>query len=377
MESGVVDVAIVGGGIVGLSITFALRNSGLSITCIDPDMKPEGHATLAAGAMLGAFAEVTADQASALDREEMRFRHASAKLYPELLAALEDASGCAVHSGMGTFIIATPFGRYDARNLKAIASAAEVMGEVCEPVDPDDIPGYRPHGAARAYQALFLRDEGFIDTSTLIEALRAALAFDQNVSLCADRVASLIQDAGRVRGVRLAGGGAISAGKVVLAAGASTQAVLEASVGLYDIGFPKIVPGKGVGITIRSSDVSLPHVIRTPNRDFACGMHAVPRSAGAIYLGATNRVVGTPGADGGPTAGELHGLLHSGLHEINTAFRTAVFEGARFGSRPLTTDRYPVVGAGREDPHDLVVVGGRHDRVGCVGAVAGAQPQQI
>jgi glycine oxidase len=61
-------------------------------------------------------------------------------------------------------------------------------------------------------------------------------------------------------------------------------------------------------------------VIRTPNRDFACGLHVIPPSRGGLYMGATNRFTTAPVT--GPTAGEHLSLLHGLLHQFRVDLRT-------------------------------------------------------
>ena len=129
----------------------------------------------------------------------------------------------------------------------------------------------------------------------------------------------------------------------MLAAGVGSDKLL-ADLRAY-AAFPRLVSGKGVSIELELDEPGPPHVVRTPNRDFACGTHAVPRSARRIYIGATNRVSGFPGANTGATAGELHNLLHSAIHELNTNWRTANVETIRVGHRPLATTGQPVYGA--------------------------------
>ena len=121
---------------------------------------------------------------------------------------------------------------------------------------------------------------------------------------------------------------------------------------------PRLLPGKGVSLTADGLSDAFPYVLRTPNRDFACGSHVVPRGDGRVYLGATNRISTTPGGTPGITLGEVHSLLHSAIHEINTGFRTANVRSFTFGMRPLTLDHRPMLGHTGVPP-DLVHHGAR------------------
>jgi hypothetical protein len=103
-----------------------------------------------------------------------------------------------------------------------------------------------------------------------------------------------------------------------------------------------------VALLVRTG-VSLPYVIRTPNRDFACGLHLVPRRDGAVYVGATNRVWSVPPARDGAMLGELHFLLDGALRELHVDLRFAHLERALVGWRPIAVDRVPLVGQTRTE----------------------------
>ena len=75
----------------------------------------------------------------------------------------------------------------------------------------------------------------------------------------------------------------------------------------------------------------------------------VARGPNEIYVGATNRISDTPGENTGVTPGELHVQIHSCLHEINTSLRTDEVISMRAGTRPLTSDGYPLIGRTRVD----------------------------
>lgn len=108
-----------------------------------------------------------------------------------------------------------------------------------------------------------------------------------------------------------------------------------------------MLAAKGVSLLLDVPEPAQPPmVVRTPNRDFACGLHLVP-SSGGLYLGATNRFTdpATTVVPTGATAGEHHHLLHALLHQFRTDLRTAPLIGARWGYRPASSDGAPLIGA--------------------------------
>ncbi len=91
-----------------------------------------------------------------------------------------------------------------------------------------------------------------------------------------------------------------------------------------------------------SESTQPPLVIRTPNRDFACGLHVIPHGRSGLYVGATNRFITVP--DAGPTAGEHLSLVHGLLHQFRVDLRTTAVKDLRWGYRPASSDGAPLIG---------------------------------
>lgn len=336
------DVLIVGGGVIGKSIALRLQQEHLNILCIDPNYKANGSASLAAGAMLGGFAEITTDKTSEMDKKDFQFRIQSQNIYPEFLDNIEENSGRKVFQKLGTFIIANVAGKLDRFNLMKIEEELILHSKPYERVEPTTIPNFQPNREYLAYQALYLPFEGCVNTFDLLDALTLSLEKSERVDLLDDLVLSLVGDEQRITGVRTKENGDIYAEKVVLCAGVGIQKVLDLSSPIPH-NLPTLMPGKGVSLVV-NTEIEFEHVIRTPNRDFACGTTVIPRSKDSVFIGATNRIANTPGLKDGVTTGELHSLLHSAIHEINTDLRTCNIQTTFYGSRPITTDRYSLIG---------------------------------
>lgn len=132
-----------------------------------------------------------------------------------------------------------------------------------------------------------------MDASRLPRALTLSLAQSPKVSLVDGAVKALDVQGGRVTGVRLEDGRALGAAQVVLAMGVGTQAVLDELPELARR-IPRIFSGGGTSLLLQVPRPSLQHVVRTPNRAFACGLHGMPRGGDQLYFGATNILMTRP-----------------------------------------------------------------------------------
>lgn len=331
---------VIGTGVIGQATALAVADRGVDVDLVGPRHAGESSATLAAGAMLGAFGEVTTAQDSVARQKETTLRIDAQRRYAAWLETVEGRARRQVTAGCGTFVIANAAGQHDLVNLAEIEAAARAFGAPVERVSPEDVPWLRPTTKLPVLRALHLPEEGFVDAGELIAVLHQATDCHASIQAHPRMARSLDRDHGHTWKVTLENAEQLRANWVVVCAGHGVSRLLQP---MRLPRLPKLIAGKGASVTMKGESAPR-HVIRTPNREFACGAHVVPRAEGQWYLGATNRLSRTPGLGAGVTGGELHSLLHTGIHEINTSMRTAVVTGMRHGWRPLAVDRYPVVG---------------------------------
>lgn len=82
------EVVVVGNGSLGLSLGLELARRQVRVAVLGPPHRP-GAASMAAGAMLGAFGEVTAElMNSESGRAKHRLAHRASKLWPEWVGEL-------------------------------------------------------------------------------------------------------------------------------------------------------------------------------------------------------------------------------------------------------------------------------------------------
>lgn len=337
------DVIVVGTGIIGTTTALSALDKGMRVTIVGPGPMEAGGASSAAGAMLGVLSEVTAADTDPQDEAELRFRHASAQRWPALAERLY-APTTPVTVKSGTAIVAIPrANQLDRANLTAIAAAAQRLGARHEEIDPAELTSVRPAPGFDPAAALFLPDEGYVDMAIAMPAAFEAVCRHERARYLPGWVREVSTDTSHVSGVVLSDGTSLPSGNVVIAAGVGTAGVLE-TLGKRPGRIPAMLAGKGVSLVFEAPHLDLRYVVRSPNRDFACGVHMIPRSSGNVYVGATNRISTTPGAGTGPTGGEVHALLHAACHELHTGLRVAEIRGIRHGMRPLTADSYPLIG---------------------------------
>lgn len=340
------DVVVAGNGVLGMATAHALqlRDPHLRVAIIGPAPRP-GAASAAAGAMLGCHGEVTAQL---LRTEAGRAKHAkgllAARHWPAWLeginAELPQADRVSINPGTIVFSN-TKSGTIEDENYAAMQVALRESGEPFEELDPNRIPGLNPAEDCRPSRALFLPGEGSIDAARLLHALTTLIARSPALDFIDDTVEALDIQGGQVKGVRLRDGRVVAAPQVVLAAGVWTQTILDATPDLARR-IPRLFSGGGTSLVLESPSPPVPHVLRTPNRAFACGLHAVPRGGGRLYVGATNTLFAQPMLRTSPA--DMFFLLECALDQLDQNLCAAQLVAWQAGNRPVAIDTCPLIG---------------------------------
>ena len=294
--------------------------------------------------MLGAYGEITLDDDddSLCAKEELDFRIQAQKMYPAWLDRLHYLSNQPIFTSSGTFVIGNHLGPQDFVNLTKIKEEADAHNESCQWVDPLDVPGLHPSTHLMPYRCLFLPNEGFVDSSDLLKALQYALLHSNLCQHLDDSVVKIAPGKGEGEWEIFTQQHQSYITKcLIVCAGSQTANILGMET-YSRAELPALYFGKGTSITL-DSKLNIPHTIRTPNRAFACGIHALPRASG-LYIGATNLLGTDHDAEKGIDPGELHMLLDQAIHQINTGIRKEKIKDLRYGFRPIATTRRPLVG---------------------------------
>ena len=323
------DVAVVGAGVIGLSIAWQAARAGLSVTLHDPALAApprdgEGSASWAAAGMLAPVTEVHYGEESLL-----ALNRAAADRWPAFATELGAAASNTDigYRSSGTLSIARDGD--DMAVLDELATYQDKLGLDVERLRAREARRLEPALSPRIRGGLLARGDHSVDNRALVTALREAAA-GAGVRLVADRVDDLCT---------------LAADAVVVAAGAASPALLP------DL---PVRPVKGQLLHFRGSTPLLTRTVR------GAEVYLVPRADGRLVAGAS---VEERGFDRRVTAGAVHELLRA-ARELLPDVDELELVGTTVGLRPGSPDNAPLLGpveAGGDRP---VLVASGHYRNG-------------
>ena len=317
-------LAIIGGGVMGLSLAWEMARAGWTCTVVEKG-RLGGVASRASAGMIGPQSEAMENDAYFEATLDSRDR------WPDFAAAIEKDSGMgfgfetrgAIHLAFG----AAYEKRLEARYLwqKKAAGTVERLGrEECR----QRWPWLHPRVSA----AFYASGDYWLDNEALADALEAA-CLKAGVALKGNcRVESLLQSGGKVTGVKTADD-SIEADAVVLATGAWTGEMLKGLEGLTPK--PGFHPVKGQMlefVTQGRMEVDLPI-----HAEF---VYLVPRPGGRLAVGATVEEVGFDNT----LTGEGIEWLLQGAFETIPDLRLCEVKRLWAGLRPGASDGWPTLG---------------------------------
>lgn len=316
------DVAVVGGGIIGLAIAWRLTQRGRTVAVLDPNPaggsvtggasgSAQGAAWYVAAGMLAAGGESTFERPALA-----RLLGESALRWHDFAAELEKESGLEVG--------------YDATGTLSVALTSDDLAETAREWSLRGVPSLRPSALREWEPALsprvrggaLLPDDRQVDPRKVVAALRSLLPVTQ----------ANVTDLASVR-----------AAAVVVAAGCGTAALT---------GLP-VRPVKGQLLRLRGEPGLIRHVIN----GVVDGRHVylVPRVDGTVLVGATQE----ERTDHASTAGGVLELLRAAIDLVPGLADFEITE-VLVGHRPATPDNAPLLG--RVDGRVFVAAG--HHRNG-------------
>lgn len=322
-------VAIIGAGIIGLSVGWRLAASGCPVRIFERGeaarCEPGRAASWAAAGMLAAGVEAEPSEETMLPLS-LRAR----ALWPGFARELEAASGVKVgYRAEGTLVIA--LNRDDAEQLRFTYDLQRRLG--LEPVwlPAGEALALEPRLNPRLAAASFSPMDHQVDNRLVMAALIEAFRRQGGVLDERCGVAGVETRGGAAVGV-LAGGTRHEADVVILAAGALVREV----PGLPAEALPPVRPVKGQMLALRMPAAAplLRHVVWAPRS------YLVPRTDGRLIVGAT---VEERGFDPALTAGGVLALLEGAWRAL-PAVEECPIEEMWTGFRPGSPDDAPILG---------------------------------
>jgi glycine oxidase len=319
-----VDVAIVGAGVIGLSIAWRLAAAGLAVAAFERDEVGSG-ASLAATGMLAAATELEPGGADLL-----ALALESQRVWPGFRDALEAEAGFDIdYRAEGTLTVA--LGRDEVDRLRFRHELQARHGLATRWLDGAAAralePALRPSVAA----GIFCAEDHQVDPRRLVPALRRAAAARGARVLEHLPVRSLDIAGARVGGV-VTDQGLCGARTVVIANGAwaGNREVLGDALGV------PVRPLKGQALALRATArTGVPaHVVWTEQ------VHLAPKAGDTLLVGAT---VEECGFDAAVTAGAVLALL-DGARRALPSIEDMEIEAVWTGFRPTSDDDAPILG---------------------------------
>jgi glycine oxidase len=332
------DVIIIGGGVIGLSIAYALAREGVQATVLDRRELGREASWAGAGLIPPYTERLTLHPTADL-------RSWSAVLYPEWSAALREETG--IDNGYrrtgGVDVAWTP---EEDQMLRGAAGHWRVEGIVFERLAPDDFRRVEPALNPAVRTVYFLPDRAQVRNPRHLRALIAALT-QRGANLrpglaalgfktVADRVTAVETEVGP-----------LPCDCVIVAAGAWSAALLE-GVGLR-VPTP---PLKGQIVLLKSDRPLLQRIVEHGKN------YLVPRDDGRVLAGATEE---DAGFDTRNTSAGVRELIDEAIR-LCPVLAEAEVERAWAGLRPGSIDTKPYLGFAPGFRNLIVATG--HKRAG-------------
>lgn len=318
------DVAVVGGGVIGLAIAWRAALRGLTVTVID-----ELHDARASNHAAGMLAPVT--EVHYGEEDLLRLNLKAAQHYPGFVAELEEASGTSVgYRQSGTLAVA--FDDDDKAALDELHRYQSTLGLASTSLTARECRELEPFLATGVRGGLLVDGDHQVDNRKLIGALQTACQ-RAGVRFSNSSARTIV-----VEGDQVVGADSVRATHTVLAAGCWSADIS----GLPKHARPPVRPVKGQ--IVRLQDNPERPILSRNVRAFVRGrpIYLVPRAGGEIVVGATSE---EKGFDTCVTV-EGAGDLLADARELVPRVSEIELVQVTVGLRPGSPDNAPMIGAG-------------------------------
>lgn len=316
------EIAIIGGGVIGLSIGWQLLRNKKSVDIYDRGEAGKAASWVSAG-MLAPVSEAGFEE---MDLLALNLR--SIEQYPKFVEELQEDTGIDIDFRTeGTMMIAVD--RDQAEHLRRLYEFRKKIELPVQWLTGSEAREFEPELSSAIKAAVWIPNDFQVDNRKLIYALVEAVK-KRNGNLYEHTVVeSIAISGGKVTGI-FVNGAEREYQTVVLANGAWARTI----GGLPDEIKPPVRPVKGQILTLRmTEEFTLRKVLRSPEVYFA------PKKDGRLLIGAT---VEEKGFDPYPTAGGVKDLLESAWEAVPGIYDLP-FEEINVGFRPSSRDNAPII----------------------------------
>ncbi len=316
------EVAIVGGGVIGLCLARELVQVGVSRVVVVDRGRTGREASWAAAGMLAPSAE------NEVIDDLYRLCDESRSMFPTLADELAIETGIDIElDRSGTLF--TAFTDADREHLSSRYHKQLAAGIPVERLSAKETLSAEPNLAPDLRESLYFPHDWQVENRKLVTALRASVEM-RGVDIVENAaVESVSTEYGKTTGVTVKGR-SISARTVILATGAWTSAIqIEGSA------IPvEVRPVRGQMLSFERPQRSFTRVIYSPRG------YLVPRADGRILAGATVEEVGFDPS----TTDDGAALLKAAAAEIAPELSAALITDHWAGLRPCSVDGLPIIG---------------------------------
>jgi glycine oxidase len=322
------NVAIIGGGVIGLTIARALALRGVPEISIIERASPGTEASFAAAGMLAPQAEADSND------EFFRFTCQSRDMYANFAATLFEETGVDVElDTTGTLYLALT--EHDQSEIDQRCDWQTRAGLPVARLTAVDARGLEPCISPSVEGALHFPLDVQVENRRLLTALANSVNKLGVKTISETSVESLLVERDRVNGLQTTRG-FLSCSTVVVAAGCWTSSIGVSSVETEQRpkSMPKIEPVRGQMLCFDSRPQLVSHVIYSPRG------YLVPRRDGRLLAGSTSESAGFAKQ---VTAGGIGSILGHAMEIAPSLARLPMLDSWA-GLRPRAADGLPVLG---------------------------------
>lgn len=310
------DVIIVGGGIIGHSISYSLAKRGIHALVLEKERINE-KATSAAAGMLAVLSEVTDDSPL------YEIARKSRNMFPALMNELYENTRIdieLIQKGMLTIAHSDS----EVKRLQKMIQFHQSKGESASWIPTAQLKELEPNLTSTIFGAMHAPNDGHVSPVKLASAYAEGAKRLGGSLLEYTEVTELLVESGRVTGVKTNTTHYYS-DHVVVAGGAWTSQLLKEL---------PIIPVKGECFSVTSREELVSKTI------FSDDCYIVPKQGNRMIVGAT--VI--PGTyDENVNVNGVYSLLNKAI-QILPQLKEAKWEKVWAGIRPQTIDHFPVMG---------------------------------